>query len=161
MKYLMITGPDVNNGHGCRITLWIPGCTHHCIGCHNKHTHDYNQGQEFDENTYQELVGLLNKPYIQGLTISGGDPLDQSNEVLDDLYSLLYRLRNRLPDKDIWLYTGFYIDQLGPKQIDIVDMCDVVVDGPFIESQKDISLPFRGSKNQTIIKIIKDFNPGS
>ena len=80
---------------------------------------------------------------------------------MDDLYSLLYRLRNRLPDKDIWLYTGFYIDQLGPKQIDIVDMCDVVVDGPFIESQKDISLPFRGSKNQTIIKIIKDFNLGS
>lgn len=155
MKYLKITGPDVNNGDGCRITLWLPGCTHKCPGCHNAHTHDYNQGFKFNESTFEELVERLNKPYIQGLTISGGDPLDQSNEVLDDLYSLLYRLRNRLPGKDVWLYTGFYIDKLGPKQIDVVDMCDVVVDGPFIESQRDISLPFRGSENQTIIKILK------
>ena len=155
MKYLKITGPDVNNGDGCRITLWLPGCTHKCPGCHNAHTHDYNQGLEFGESTFEELVERLNKSHIQGLTISGGDPLDQSNEVLDDLYSLLYRLRNRLPGKDIWLYTGFYIDKLGPKQIDVVDMCDVVVDGPYIQSKRDISLPFRGSENQTIIKILK------
>ena len=155
MKYLKITGPDVNNGDGCRITLWLPGCTHKCPGCHNTHTHDYNQGLEFGESTFEELVERLNKSHIQGLTISGGDPLDQSNEVLDDLYSLLYRLRNRLPEKDIWLYTGFYIDKLGPKQIDVVDMCDVVVDGPYIQSKRDISLPFRGSENQSIIKILK------
>lgn len=155
MKYLKITGPDVNNGDGCRITLWLPGCTHKCPGCHNAHTHDYNQGFEFNEFTFEELVERLNKSHIRGLTISGGDPLDQSNEVLDDLYSLLYRLRNRLPEKDIWLYTGFYIDKLGPKQIDVVDMCDVVVDGPYIQSKRDISLPFRGSENQTIIKILK------
>lgn len=155
MKYLKITGPDVNNGDGCRITLWLPGCTHKCPGCHNAHTHDYNQGFEFNESTFEELVERLNKSHIRGLTISGGDPLDQSNEVLDDLYSLLYRLRNRLPEKDIWLYTGFYIDKLGPKQIDVVDMCDVVVDGPYIQSKRDISLPFRGSENQTIIKILK------
>lgn len=155
MKYLTITGPDVNNGDGCRITLWLPGCTHKCPGCHNEHTHRYNQGQEFNEDTFNELIEKLDKSYIQGLTISGGDPLDQSNEVLDDLYSLLYRLHNRLPEKDVWLYTGFYIDKLGPKQIDVVDMCDVVVDGPYIQSKKDISLPFRGSENQTIIKILK------
>ena len=155
MKYLKITGPDVNNGDGCRITLWLPGCTHKCPGCHNAHTHDYNQGQEFNEDTFNELIEKLDKAHIQGLTISGGDPLDQSNEVLDDLYSLLYRLRNRLQEKDIWLYTGFYIDKLGPKQIDVVDMCDVVVDGPYIQSKRDISLPFRGSENQTIIKILK------
>ena len=155
MKYLKITGPDINNGDGCRITLWLPGCTHKCPGCHNAHTHDYNQGFEFNESTFEELVERLNKSHIRGLTISGGDPLDQSNEVLDDLYSLLYRLRNRLPEKDIWLYTGFYIDKLGPKQIDVVDMCDVVVDGPYIQSKRDISLPFRGSENQTIIKILK------
>jgi anaerobic ribonucleoside-triphosphate reductase activating protein len=155
MKYLKITGPDVNNGDGCRITLWLPGCTHKCPGCHNAHTHDYNQGFEFNESTFEELVERLNKSHIRGLTISGGDPLDQSNEVLDDLYSLLYRLRNRLPEKDIWLYTGFYIDKLGPKQIDVVDMCDVVVDGPYIASKRDVTLPFRGSENQTIIKILK------
>jgi anaerobic ribonucleoside-triphosphate reductase activating protein len=155
MKYLKITGPDVNNGDGCRITLWLPGCTHKCPGCHNAHTHDYNQGQEFNEDTFNKLIEKLDKTHIQGLTISGGDPLDQSNEVLDDLYSLLYRLRNCLPEKDIWLYTGFYIDKLGPKQIDVVDMCDVVVDGPYIQSKRDISLPFRGSENQTIIKILK------
>jgi anaerobic ribonucleoside-triphosphate reductase activating protein len=155
MKYLKITGPGVNNGDGCRITLWLPGCTHKCPGCHNAHTHDYNQGQEFNEDTFNKLIEKLDKTHIQGLTISGGDPLDQSNEVLDDLYSLLYRLRNCLPEKDIWLYTGFYIDKLGPKQIDVVDMCDVVVDGPYIQSKRDISLPFRGSENQTIIKILK------
>lgn len=155
MKYLKITGPDVNNGDGCRITLWLPGCTHKCPGCHNAHTHDYNQGQEFNEDTFNELIEKLDKSHIQGLTISGGDPLDQSNEVLDDLYSLLYRLRNRLPEKDIWLYTGFYIDKLGPRQIDVVDMCDVVVDGPYIQSKRDVSLPFRGSENQTIVKILK------
>ena len=154
MKYLTITGPDVNNGYGCRMTLWLPGCTHKCPGCHNAHTHDYDQGEILDETAYQKLVSELNKPYIKGLTISGGDPLDQSNDVLDELYELILRLRTDVQNLDIWLYTGYYIDDLSPKQIDIVDLCDVVVDGPYICTRQDITLPFRGSTNQTIWKIL-------
>ena len=96
----------------------------------------------------------MNKPYIKGLTISGGDPLDQSNDVLDELYELILRLRTDVRNLDIWLYTGYYIDNLSPKQIDIVDLCDVVVDGPYICSKQDITLSFRGSTNQTIWKIL-------
>ena len=155
MKYLTITSPDVNNGDGCRATLWIPGCRRHCSGCQNQHTHSYDQGEEFDQASYKKLVSILNQPFIKGLTISGGDPLDQSPTVLDDLYNMICRLREDLPEKDIWLYTGYKIDDLGPKQVDIVSMCDVVVDGPYIESLRDTTLAFRGSSNQTIWKILR------
>lgn len=153
MKYLTITTPDVNNGDGCRVTLWIPGCKRGCKGCQNPHTHNYNQGLEFEDTTYEFLVRTLSYPYIQGLTISGGDPLMQSDKVLGDLKYLIQRLKTDLPDKDIWLYTGYYIDDLTPKQIDVVDLCDVVVDGPYIEDLQDVTLPFRGSSNQNIWKI--------
>ena len=85
MKYLKITSPDIENGPGCRVTLWIPGCTHKCPGCHNAWTADYNQGKVFDEDAYNELKSILDKPYIKGLTISGGDPMDQDDQTLIDL----------------------------------------------------------------------------
>lgn len=153
MRYITITHPDINNGTGCRVTLWIPGCTHNCPGCHNAWTACYNIGQIFDQNAKDLIFKELSKDYIAGLTVSGGDPLDQSFEVLEELKEFLVEVKEKFPSKNIWLYTGFYLDDLSPSQLDVVNICDVVVDGPFIKSQADPSLAFRGSNNQTIYKI--------
>jgi len=151
MKYLNITSPDIENGIGCRVTLWIPGCGHNCPGCHNKWTHDYNQGQEFTQDTFKELCDILDKPYIKGLTISGGDPLMQDDQTLIDLCQLVFDIKNLYPTKDIWLYTGFYKDELKGLQLDILKYIDTLVDGPFELDKRDTTLPFRGSSNQNII----------
>lgn len=153
MKYLNITSPDIENGIGCRVTLWIPGCGHNCPGCHNKWTHDYNQGQEFTQDTFKELCDILDKPYIKGLTISGGDPLMQNDQTLIDLCQLVFDIKNLYPTKDIWLYTGFYKDELHGLQLDILKYIDTLVDGPFELDKRDTTLPFRGSSNQNIIYI--------
>ena len=153
MKFLKITSPDINNGTGCRVTLWIPGCKRNCPGCHNQWTHDYNQGEEFDQFQYGRLIEMLDRPYIKGLTISGGDPLMQSDEVLTDLLQLVHDVKEVYPDKDIWLYTGYYKDELKGIQLEILDYIDVLVDGPFVIDLKDTTLPFRGSSNQSIHKL--------
>jgi anaerobic ribonucleoside-triphosphate reductase activating protein len=155
MKYLRITSPDICNGEGVRVTLWLPGCGHKCEGCHNQWTWDYNQGKELDK---EKLWNELDKSYIDGLTISGGDPLMQSYEVLDELENLLKEFRVRYGDsKNIWVYTGYYFNELNDKQLSILNnLCDVVIDGPFILSERDITLPYRGSKNQNIIKLRKE-----
>lgn len=153
MKYIDITTSDVNNGPGCRVTLWIPGCMHNCKGCHNEWAQNYSVGEKFTEDTYKYLIEKLSKPYIAGLTISGGDPLYQDVDVLEHLYNIICDIRRDLPEKTIWLYTGFYYENLNTTQKQIADLCDVIVDGPFIEEQKDLTLPFRGSKNQRIIYI--------
>ena len=153
MKYLKITSPDIENGPGCRVTLWLPGCSHNCPGCHNKWTHDYNQGQEFTQDTFDELCSILDKPYIKGLTISGGDPLDQNDEVLADLCQLVFDIKIGYPSKDIWIYTGYRVEDLKGIQKDILKYVDVVVDGPFEIDIRDTTLAFRGSANQRIIKL--------
>ena len=151
MKYLMITSPDIENGIGCRVTLWIPGCDHNCPGCHNAWTANYNQGNEFTQYTFKELCDILDKPYIKGLTISGGDPLMQDDQTLIDLCQLVFDIKNLYPTKDIWLYTGFYKDELQGLQLDILKYIDTLVDGPFELDKRDTTLPFRGSSNQNII----------
>lgn len=151
MKYLNITSPDIENGIGCRVTLWIPGCGHNCPGCHNAWTANYNQGNEFTQDTFKELCDILDKPYIKGLTISGGDPLMQDEQTLIDLCQLVFDIKNLYPTKDIWLYTGFYKDELKGLQLDILKYIDTLVDGPFELDKRDTTLPFRGSSNQNII----------
>ena len=153
MKYLAITSPDIENGTGCRVTLWIPGCAHNCPGCHTPWTHDYNQGKEFTIDEFDKICEILEKPYIKGLTISGGDPLMQSDETLLDLLQLVYDIKNAYKDKDIWIYTGYYISELKDIQLDILKYCDYVVEGPFEIDKRDITLPFRGSTNQRIIDL--------
>ena len=153
MKYLKITSPDIENGPGCRVTLWIPGCTHKCPGCHNAWTADYNQGQEFTQDTYEELCGILDKPYIKGLTISGGDPMDQDDQTLIDLIQLCFEISLEYPTKDIWLYTGYYKEDLSGEQLMLLNYIDILVDGPFEIDKRDTTLPFRGSSNQRIINI--------
>ena len=152
MKILNITSPDVNNGTGFRVTLWIAGCSHHCRGCHNPESWDYNQGKPLRE-VRKDLFDKLDKSYIQGLTLSGGDPLAQSRRNLLELYFLLRRIKKKFPNKDIWIYSGYTHEEILQDKFKklVLSQCDVLVDGLYKYALRDTSLPFRGSSNQRII----------
>lgn len=149
MKYLNITSPDVNNGSGCRVTLWLSGCKKHCLGCQNPSTWNFNQGKEVTKETIEELAKILEKPYIKGLTLSGGNPTDNSEE---DLVWLLQEIKTRFPEKDIWLYSGDTLETLKETKLKVLELIDVLVDGEFRLGERDTSLAFRGSRNQKIWK---------
>ena len=157
LRILNITAPDINNGNGVRVTLWVSGCTHKCKGCHNSWTWNYNQGKSLIENQDEILNKLsewLKRDYIDGITISGGDPLDQSTESLKELLLLINWVKTTYPTKTIWLYTGFVKEELNEYQNKIIDKIDVLVDGPYKEELRDIAhCPFRGSTNQRILKL--------
>lgn len=152
MKILNITSPDVNNGTGFRVTLWVAGCSHHCRGCHNPESWDYNQGKSLRE-VRKDLFDRLDKSYIQGLTLSGGDPLAQSRKSLLELYFLLRRIKKKFPNKDIWIYSGYTHEEILQDKFKklVLSQCDVLVDGLYKYALRDTSLPFRGSSNQRII----------
>lgn len=160
MNYQSITYPDFNNGLGCRVTLWVSGCPHHCPGCHNSETWDYNSGQYFSESVKNKLIDVLKLPYIKGLTVSGGEPLCDNN--ISKVSKLVEEIKILFPEKDIWLYTGYDINELINTrdynkliyiQI-ILENTDFIVDGKYIEKLRDTSLMFRGSSNQNIYKIL-------
>ena len=152
MKILNITSPDVNNGTGFRVTLWVAGCSHHCRGCHNPESWDYNQGKSLRE-VRKDLFDKLDKSYIKGLTLSGGDPLAQSRRNLLELYFLLRRIKKKFPNKDIWIYSGYTHEEILQDKFKklVLSQCDVLVDGLYKYALRDTSLPFRGSSNQRII----------
>lgn len=143
---MKMTYPDVENGLGCRVTLWVSGCKHHCKGCHNEETWDFLSGKEFTSEDKEKLFGVLSKPYIKGITFSGGDPIFS----YDDVVSLCEEIRERFPSKNIWLYSGFTIEEIRDMFPRILGLIDVLVDGRFVESLRDVSLAFRGSSNQRI-----------
>lgn len=166
MNYHNITYPDMNNGDGLRVVLWLSGCSHHCYNCQNPQTWDVNSGIPFDESAKEELFRELNKDYISGLTLSGGDPLHEAN--LDGVLDLVNKIRLSFPNKSIWIYSGYQWENImkyeyGAKYINnfnidalrqcIVSKCDVLVDGRYIDSQRDITLKWRGSKNQRVLDI--------
>lgn len=165
MNYIKISKCDIANGIGIRVVLWVSGCSLHCKGCHNPETWDFNYGKPFDDNAKQELFDALNKPWIKGITLSGGHPLEYEN--LPVVYDIVKETKEKFPNKDIWLYTGYTLSindfdtsvdiglDNGLLRNYILAMCDVVVDGPYIEEQRDVSLPFRGSKNQRLIDVKK------
>ena len=147
MNYHSVTYPDVNNGTGCRVSLWISGCEHCCKGCHNPETWWFDSGKPFTDEVKQKLFGVLSKPYIQGITLTGGDPLYSHVEVVE----LLKEIREKFPEKDVWLFTGFNIGFVQSHGFSgVLNYVDVVVDGPYIEMLRDTTLAFRGSSNQTI-----------
>lgn len=207
MNYHNITYPDMNNGDGLRVVLWLSGCSHKCKGCQNPQTWDANSGIPFDESAKEELFGELNKDYISGLTLTGGDPLFEEN--LDDVLDLVTEVNKRYntaqnivrnqdknhnilnenanefrlssPQKSIWLYSGYTwkniwtcgihgTDLYGKpwnsysilqiRRQEIVKQCNVLVDGQYIDSQRDITLPYRGSKNQKLIDIQQSLHKG-
>lgn len=153
MNYHNITYPDMNNGDGLRVVLWLSGCSHNCKGCHNPQTHNPNVGIYFDENAERELFEALDRPYISGITLSGGDPLNENN--LQNVLKLINKIRILLPDKTIWLYTGYTWKQCmeHPIRKEIVSKCDILVDGRYVEELRDITLKFRGSRNQRVIDV--------
>lgn len=164
MRYLGITSPDINNGTGCRVTLWISGCNHKCPGCHNPETWDYNKGEYLlytprlkSDNALHKVYKELDKSYIQGLTISGGDPLAQNDVSLLELLEFIQCVKHYYPSKDIWIYSGDVYEELikHPVKRNILDLCDVLVDGPYKQDLRDITLPFRGSSNQRILYLKK------
>lgn len=157
MNYIKITKNDIANGEGLRVTLWLSGCSHNCKGCHNPQTHNPINGILFDEKAEDEIFQELNKPYIAGLTFSGGDPLHENN--LQDVLNLVNKIRLLLPNKTIWLYTGYTWEKCleHPLRKEIASKCDIVVDGRYIDELRNTTLKWRGSSNQRIIDSQKSF----
>ena len=155
MNYFGITKCDIANGLGVRVVLWVSGCSLHCKECHNPETWDFCAGKPFDDAAKEELFDALSKPWVKGITLSGGHPLEPQNN--NTVYKLLREIKKKFPDKDIWLYTGYHLDWEDfnpPRRISTtLQLCDVVVDGPFILEQRDLTLPFRGSRNQRLIDV--------
>ena len=172
INYHNITHDDMNNGDGLRVVLWLSGCSHHCHNCQNPQTWNPDSGIPFDESARQEIFNELSKDYISGITFSGGDPLHENN--LDEVLKLVQEIRNSYPDKSIWLYTGFEWDDImcsfaglqadnivldekntetWEKRRKIISLCDVLVDGKYINEQKDLTLKWCGSKNQHVINV--------
>lgn len=195
MNYLKIDKEDVCNGEGLRVVLWISGCSHKCKGCQNLQTWDADSGISFDESAKEELFRELDKDYISGLTLTGGDPLFEGN--LDDVLDLVTEVNKRYntpqniysnnannhnilnangnkirlssPQKSIWLYTGFTFEEIVYSTIKcnqsrirkiILNNIDVLIDGQYIESQRDITLPYRGSSNQRLIDVQQSLQKG-
>ena len=157
MQYHNITKDDMLNGDGLRVVLWVAGWGHACPGCHNPVTWDENGGLPFDEAAKQELFDELSKDYVAGVTFSGGDPLYPANR--EQIGALAQEIRARFPDKTIWLYTGYRFEQI--TDLPFLAAIDVVVDGPFIEAQKDTQLHWRGSANQRVIDVARTLETGA
>jgi len=149
MNYGKIKKVDIANGPGVRVSLFVSGCRNHCPGCFNPETWDFDYGELFTRKTEKEIIKALRPSWIQGLSILGGDPMEPENQRA--LLPLLKRIRVMLPEKDVWLYTGYRLESVSGSPL--LPFVDVVVDGPFIEAEKDISLAFRGSRNQRIIEV--------
>ena len=202
MRYAQIRSMDISNGEGVGVSLFVQGCNRHCFNCFNSETWNFNGGKEWTEETKNKFMELIDRPYIRRISILGGEPLAEQN--LDDVLSLIKEIREKysisqnpnsenigkpkvledenskeirisLPDKTIWLYTGFrwnyimnyqpvetddfdyieesYNDGLMEKRKRIISLCDVVIDGEYIDEQKDLTLKWRGSKNQRVIDV--------
>nr|DAK12557.1 MAG TPA: 4Fe-4S single cluster domain protein [Caudoviricetes sp.] len=156
MNFHKITRNDIANGVGIRTVLWVSGCSHHCKGCHNPETWDINSGKLFTEDDYNTLIEYTKPDYVNGLTLSGGDPFHILNR--DYLVELLVRFKKHLPNKSIWSYTGYSWDDI--KNTALIKNLDVLVDGKFIESKKDVSLDYCGSYNQRVIDVQKSLKSG-
>ena len=152
---------DIANGKGVRVTLFVSGCTNHCKNCFQPETWNFDYGKPYTKETEDEVIDALKPSHISGLTLLGGEPFEPENQ--RELVKLLRRVRDELPEKNIWSFTGFVLDQDlldgGRKHCEVTDemlsLLDVLVDGPFKEEEKDITLAFRGSRNQRVIDMQK------
>lgn len=151
MRYHNITKDDMLNGDGLRVVLWVAGCSHCCRECHNPVTWDPAGGLPFDERAKQEIYEQLNKPYISGITFSGGDPFHAANRA--DVRNFMAQIKQKYPDKTIWLYTGDVWENV--RSDSAMRYIDVLVDGEFIVEQKDTTLHWKGSRNQRVIDVQK------
>lgn len=157
MNYHNITKTDMLNGDGLRVVLWLAGCSHRCKDCQNPETWDEFGGLPFDNYAKEEIFAELNKDYIAGITFSGGDPLFPQNR--SQVGELMCEIHKQYPNKTIWCYTGYTYEQI--KDWEYLKYIDVLIDGPFIPSMKELGLKWRGSSNQRIIDMKKTLQNGS
>lgn len=155
MNYAKIKAVDVANGDGCRVSLFVSGCRHHCKGCFNKEAWDFNYGEEYTPEVENRIMELLKPYYIKGLSILGGDPMEKENYIR--IRHLLQKVKNRYPNKTVWFYTGCKYEDI--MHDGILNYIDVLVDGEFVEDLKDLNLRFRGSSNQRIIHLTHKKRP--
>ena len=166
MNYSEVKNCDIANGPGVRVTLFVSGCTHHCAGCFNEMTWDFAYGRFFDEEAQEQILADLEPDYIAGLTLLGGEPLEDGN--WQALLPLLREVKKRYPGKNIWCYSGYRFEEdivnrfcaRWEEMKEFLSYIDVLVDGEFILAQKDISLQFRGSRNQRIILVQESLDCG-
>ena len=167
MNYGTIKNCDIANGVGVRVTLFVSGCRNHCPGCFQPETWNFAYGQPFTGETEEELLRLLKPGYINGLTLLGGDPFEPENQCA--LLPFLRKVRTAYPEKDVWAYTGYTWEQLTsgvhrvrlPETVEMLNLIDILVDGPFVQEKKNIRLHFRGSENQRIIDVKRSLASGN
>lgn len=160
MNYGEIKKTDIANGIGVRVSLFVSGCRHHCKNCFNQATWDFKYGNEYTKETEKEILNALAPSYIRGLTLLGGEPFEAENQ--EELTALCKKVRQNFTDKDIWCYSGFTFEEItGNSRAncqftkELLSYIDVLVDGRFVEEEKDITLKFKGSRNQRIIDVKK------
>ena len=170
MNIAGIKAVDIADGPGVRVSLFVSGCTHHCKGCFQPETWDFSYGEPYTAETEQKIIDLLKPGYIRGLTLLGGEPFEPANQEV--LVTLLRRVRAELPQKDIWSYSGYTFEELTGEELtgtsrarcDVTDemlsLLDVLVDGEFIEAQRNLSLRFRGSENQRLLDLHASLKKG-
>lgn len=164
MRYASMRSMDISNGEGVGVSLFTQGCHFHCKNCFNQDTWDFSGGKEWNREIEDEFMKLVNRPYIKRVSLLGGEPLADENVL--DIMRLINRIKTECPDKKIWCYTGYTWEQIFPivnpylnltqaemTRQNAVKNCDILVDGRFVEEEKDLSLEFRGSKNQRIIAV--------
>lgn len=156
MRYHNITKDDMLNGDGLRVVLWVSGCSHKCKGCHNPVTWDPEDGLLFDEEAKAEIFRELAHDYISGITFSGGDPLYPGN--VAEVTELAKEIRQKFPEKGIWLYTGYLWEEV--EKLEIVNHIDILVDGKFEIDKKDNLLHWKGSSNQRVIDVKETIEKG-
>ncbi len=166
MRYAQIRSMDISNGEGVGVSLFVQGCDRHCFNCFNSETWDFNGGKEWTEEAKNKFMELIDRPYIRRISVLGGEPLAEQN--LDEVLSLIKEIRISFPEKTIWLYTGYELSEIikqeqyekvsgipsvWSKRWKIISNIDVLVDGEYIDEQKDLTLKWRGSKNQHVIDV--------
>ena len=159
MNYAEIKNCDIANGPGVRVTLFVSGCTHKCPGCFNEVAWDFDYGQPFTQETIDKILDMMKPSYIKGLTLLGGEPFEPQNQLA--IVDLLRQIKRKYPQKSIWAFSGYLFDKdilpgkLGDPAItrEYLSYLDVLVDGPFIQAKKDLTLRFRGSSNQRLIDV--------
>ena len=159
MNYATIKNCDIANGPGVRVSLFVSGCTHRCPGCFNEVAWDFEYGEPFTEQTIEMIIKMMEPAHIKGLTLLGGEPFEPQNQPA--LVELLRRVKAAYPEKSIWAFSGYLFDKdiltwrLGKREIteEFLSYLDVLVDGPFIQAKKNLSLRFRGSENQRLINV--------
>ncbi len=166
MNYATIKNCDIANGPGVRVSLFVSGCTHHCKGCFNEVAWDFDYGEPFTQETIDMILDMLKPSYIRGITLLGGEPFEPQNQPA--LVDLLRQIKAAYPEKSIWAFSGYLFDKdilpgkLGEPAItkEFLSYLDVLVDGPFVEAKKNLSLRFCGSSNQRIIHVPSSLEKG-